>query len=961
MAIQFVDPAYLLLLFLLPWFWRRAGRLRDLGRARWWMILLLRTLVFALVVLAVAQTQVARRTQLLSVLFALDLSESIPFDQRMAAFERVRAAAAGMGRNDLAGVVVFGRDASLDTPAQPFLGWERPSSLLDDDGTDIAAGLRLALASLPAETQKRIVLFSDGNDTRGTALTEADRLAGLGVPVDVYPLEYRHEAEVFVEKIVHKNRINEDEPVSIDVFVESTQAGPAQLRLLLENELLIDQPVTLQPGKNKFTVPSIKLPKRSFYRLEARVESPSDTSLENNRAGGFVTVQGRPQMLLVEGDAASGSVPEAFIAQAQAEGIAVSVVAPADLTADPAQLLAYDTIVLSNVAASDLSPKQMDRIEKAVKDLGIGLMMVGGEQSFGAGGYRGTPIEEVLPVSMDIKDRKIIPSGALAIVLHTCEIPDGNNWMRQVAIESIRVLDENDEVGMLDYQGNVRWIFPMARKGDGRRQVALIKAASPGDMPDFESAMKLGYNGLVTCTSVLKHLIVISDGDPSPPSAGLLKQFAQTGITISTVLIGGHGMDFRGVMGNIARTTGGRFYEVTDPRNLPRIFSREAARVKRNLLQEEPFIPNQVAETELTESFSPEDYPTLLGYVITTPKSGADLPLVTHQEDPLLAHWRYGLGRAVAFTSDFKPKWAPQWIEWEGFGKFWVQAIRWVSKRKMEGDYRVSVTNRDGKGVVVVESFDDQGNPVNYLDFNGKVISPENETLDVRLVQTDLGRYEGEFDADQSGTYLVSLAQPADSSGDSPTLLSGLSVPYSPEFSYSETNSRLLKEIASRTRGRFEPPTESLFDHSLAAFSKPLPLWPWLLGIAVCLFWFDVFVRRVLIDWADVSRGTAAAWRRLTMPRQVEASGTMERLKQAKEGVSGHDLPPVPLAPEQRFDFNALEKKSVEDIDLSKPEGRKAPPTKRGVDSGPRVDAPQSGRTTERLLELKRKKEPPKD
>jgi uncharacterized membrane protein len=155
--------------------------------------------------------------------------------------------------------------------------------------------------------------------------------------------------------------------------------------------------------------------------------------------------------------------------------------------------------------------------------MGIGLAMIGGPQSFGAGGYRNTPIEEALPVRMDIKERKVIPSGALALVLHTCEIAMGNDWMRKIAIESIRVLDAQDEVGMLDYEGmGVKWIFPIGPKEDGRHQIALIKRASPGDMPDFDTAMKLGYNGLVRSKSNLRHMVVISDGDPALPASSMI-------------------------------------------------------------------------------------------------------------------------------------------------------------------------------------------------------------------------------------------------------------------------------------------------------------------------------------------------------------------------------------------------------------------------------------------------------
>ncbi|MCA9414483.1 MAG: hypothetical protein KC944_24935, partial [Candidatus Omnitrophica bacterium] len=406
------------------------------------------------------------------------------------------------------------------TPAQPFLEWDRPSSLFRDDATNLAAGLRLGLAAFPVESQKRIVLFSDGNENRGTVLEEARRLAGMGIPVDVVPLEYQTEEEVYVEKIVYPNRVNEEEPIDVELYVNSRVDTPAHLRLFVQDELIRDQPVELKAGKNKFTVPSLELPVTKLYKLEVRVEAEADTSIENNRATGFVSVTGKPNILLVEGDYDTNPNAAAeFVAQIQSEGIDVQRIAPDQVPIDQSLFLSYDAIILSNVNAADLSEDQMNMIERLVHDIGIGLVMVGGEESFGAGGYRGTPIEKALPVSTEIREKKIIPSGALVVVLHTCEIPNGNNLMRQVAIESIRVLDPHDEVGMLDYDyryNGVHWIFDLEKKGDGRRQVALIKRASPGDMPDFGSAMKLGFNSLKLSTSNLRHMVILSDGDPQP-------------------------------------------------------------------------------------------------------------------------------------------------------------------------------------------------------------------------------------------------------------------------------------------------------------------------------------------------------------------------------------------------------------------------------------------------------------
>ncbi len=965
---QVVHPISLLLLLILPFFIWRWTRLRDLGPFRRTMALILRLVVALILIAAIAQLQFQSTTDILSVIFAVDLSESIPAAQRERAFSTMRESFEEMGKRDRAGVVVFGKDAVLDIPAQPFLEWEQPSSLFQDDATNLSAGLRLGLAAFPVESQKRVVLFSDGNENRGTGLEEARRLAGLGIPIDVVPLEYQNEEEVYVEKIIYPNRVSEEEPVDVELYVNSRVDTSANLRLFLQDQLVRDQPVELKAGKNKFTVPSLELPSTKLYKLEVRVEAEADTSIENNRATGFVSVTGKPNVLLVEGDFETNpSAADEFVAQIQSEGIDIHRIAPDQLPIDQSLFLSYDAVVLSNVNAADMSDDQMNILERVVHDIGIGLVMVGGEESFGAGGYRGTPIEKALPVSTEIREKKLIPSGALVVVLHTCEIINGNNLMRQVAIESIRVLDPHDEVGMLDYDytaGGVQWIFDLAKKGDGRRQVALIKRANPGDMPDFGSAMKLGYNSLRLSSSNLRHMVILSDGDPQPPSQALLSDFRDNGITVSTVLIGGHGGNFIQVMSSIAKTTGGRFYDVKNAQKIPRIFAREAATIKRNLIVEEPFQPIQIADTELTEGFDPSGYPALLGYVLTSSKPGAETPLLTHQEDPLLAHWRYGLGKTVAFTSDFKPKWAPNWIEWGQYGQFWAQTLRWAARKEMSGNYQISAYREEGKGRIVVDAFGDDGTALNYLNFNGKVLTPDQGSIPVRLSQTDLGRYEAEFDLDSEGSYLVNLFN-EDDEGDSGTLTAALSVPYSPEYANDRSNVRLLKMIAETTGGRFGPDASTFFDHSLVAHAKPFPLWPWLLGIAIVLFWFDVFVRRVLLDMGDIRNGLAYAGGLLVPKRREAKEGeeTLEALKKTKEatrrtGMQSTPKHQPPIIPDRKFDFDSLESTEGNEVSLDQPEGRKAAPSKREASLSPADRAAERegrGSTTERLLDLKKK------
>ena len=174
----------------------------------------------------------------------------------------------------------------------------------------------------------------------------------------------------------------------------------------------------------------------------------------------------------------------------------------------------YDAIFLSNIAAGDLGPDAMRLLESAVRDFGVGLVCIGGDQAYAAGGYRGTPLEEMLPVDMELSSKKVLPNGALAIVCHATEFPNGNQWARDIAYAALAALGPQDEMGIVLWDGNNRWLFPLAKVGDKTEMGRQISGMNPGDMGDFQGPMQMAYDALAKSTANLKHLIVFSDGDP---------------------------------------------------------------------------------------------------------------------------------------------------------------------------------------------------------------------------------------------------------------------------------------------------------------------------------------------------------------------------------------------------------------------------------------------------------------
>lgn len=895
MIVRFAEPAFLWLLLLLPFVWFMARRLRGIPLRRRMTILALRTLLLLLLVLSLARMEFARTTRDLAVFFLLDRSDSIPPARQEEQLALLGEITQTGGPNDHVGVIVFGGEASVETSTVSRYEFEgRLLSSVDGTATDIGGALRLALAAFPADKMKRIVLVSDGNENAGSALDVARHARNSGVPIDTIPVEYEASNDVRIDRITLPQNTNEDAPFDVRVHLTSDEAARGVLRLYRDGDLVAQEEVPISAGRNVPLVIPQRLEEGGFHTYEATIEVPGDLRPQNNRAEGYTWVEGEPRVLLVEGgDPASiGHLAAAL----RVENIRVDVGGPSSLPTSLDELQRHDAIILSNTAAGMMTRGQMQLIERGVHDLGIGLVMIGGENSFGAGGYTDTPVEAALPVSMDIRERRVLPNGALVIILHTVEIPQGNAWAREISLAALNVLSSEDYFGLVYFGApagqamgafgswSERWLWDpgVQRVGEKRNMRSAIRGVQPLDMKNFDAAMRVAWRGLENVPAQTKHIVIISDGDPSPPSMTVMNDVRNAGVTISTVVIAPHNQFNVENMEQIAYRGGGNFYYPQLPSELPRIFTREATVVRQSLIREETFTPSFDMPSELLQEVSA--LPPLDGYVVTSPKDLATQALVTEWDDPLLAHWRHGLGKAAAFTSDAKTRWAPAWVAWDGFAQFWAQTVRWALRESQSPNYQVATEIAGGRGRVVVDAMDDAGNYRNFLDFDTVVLGPDFEPLTLDMRQVAPGRYEATFPAGRVGTYMVSMTAEDRETEGAEFLTTGVSLSYSPEYGTSRSNTPFLERLSEASGGRLvrDPSVYTPWERTMLPERRPRPVWPLLLLLAALLLPVDVFVRRVYMSWSDV-----AGWlsRRLPGRKPAEdpaAPARMESLREAK-------------------------------------------------------------------------------
>ncbi len=769
------------------------------------------------------------------------------------------------------------------------------------DATNLEGALKLAQASFPEDTAKRIVIVTDGNENVGNAASVAPTLSSNGIGIDVVPVRLSTRAEVAVEKITIPADIRRGTPFEVRTvlnnFMEATAPGSTRavrgrLRLTRSlggrEELIGEDQVELPPGKTVIGFRhSIDKPAMYTYQAVFVPDNAEDDLMpQNNQASAFTYVRGKGRVLLIEDRDHRGEF-DYLVERLRLMNLEIDVQASDQLFNSLNELQGYDCVILANVPrssgddANSITSFRDDQISMLVRNtqqMGAGLIMLGGPNSFGAGGWANTELEAAMPIDFQIKNAEIQAVGALVLMMHASEMAEGNHWQKVVARESIKALGPMDYCGLLHWDnfGQNAWLWGgkqglIRTSGQRKQMLALLSRMNPGDMPDFEPAMKMALVAFNSVPASIKHMIIISDGDPTPAFPATVNLFVQAGIKITTVAVGTHGAPGSTPLQSLAAATGGQYYLVKDPKVLPKIYQREARRVARPLVKDLDNVAPRIVYPHEMLSGIEGPLPPITGMVLTTVK---DNPLVEvairspipteSKNSTIVAAWTYGLGRTAVVTTDAGQRWASAWTEWENYDKFYSQLVRWAMRPSGDrGKYTVASDVRDGKVRVVITALDQNDEFRNFLDMTGAAVGPDLQAFDFPIRQLASGRYVGEFDADRAGSYLVTIVPHP---GEAP-LLSGVDIPYSAEFRDRDTNVGLLQNLVALrpvggtpgvlSEADLEPANiDQLLE--LNPFREDLPkavsirdIWPLLLLLSAVVFLADVFVRRVTVtaDW----------------------------------------------------------------------------------------------------------------
>lgn len=972
-SITLLAPWWLAALALTPLVaWLSHASLSGLRGSRRWTVVALRSLALILVVLALADVQLVQESQQHCAMFALDQSFSVPSNRSEAALAGIsHAISARPDLRDQVGLVAFGKEARLELPPAEY-GRERRvlgvGAKVDRQHSDLAAGIKLALGSFPPDVTRRIVLLSDGNQNRGDVMTQALAARDAHIPIDVVPLDYRYESEILIDKIVLPPELKKGDTANLKIVVRAAAPASGTLRVLQtaneQSKTIVEQQVALRQGLNVFSR-SITIEEPNFYAYEAQFEpnaAAGDVLARNNTASSFSLVRGEGRILFIRQPNDNWS---ALLQILRRDNLFVQDSTPDQAPDNLSALRQYDAVIVANVPSEMVPERLQVALAANTRELGAGLLMLGGPDSFGAGGYNGSILEKALPVDMDIKSVRLRGKGALVLIMHACEIAEGNFWQKAIAKLALKTLASTDECGLVYWGGTTSWLFPLQLVGNRQMMEARIDRMSPGDMPDFDSSMKLSINALIKSDASVKHVIIISDGDPQPPSSAVIARFQQAKVTCTAVAVAAHGGIERRVMRQIAQQTKGRFYEVNNPNTLPEIYIKETRVVSRPLVfeQAQSWSPSLRLPTDPVAGLAPP-LPAIRGYVLTTAKPTADVPITSAipanaTEFPLLAHWQYGLGRAVAFTTDAGQRWAVGWPGSPASAKFWSQLVRWSLRTSESDTLSVSTEEKEGRVTVVVNALDKGSEFLNFLRLRGKVVQPDLTAVDLDFKQTEPGKYQASFDANQSGSYLLRMGYRL-ANGQEGSASSAVNISYPAEYRDIESHRDLLETVASVSGGRVieldQMDREDFFLKDQAPTRRLQDAWPWALWLGLMFFFLDIATRRIAIEGKDVAQAARRAWSRLRRRPLPTTPATIDRLRGRKvemgEAFDRHrdaravhsDPPTMPRTPSPTIPTKpVLERESPASIN----QPPKIAPT-------PPEDPPSAGSYTDRLKKAKR-------
>ncbi|WP_062105273.1 VWA domain-containing protein [Bacillus niameyensis] len=833
MGLEFKHP--ILLLLLLPaslviyLFVRHAKVFTKTEKT---VIAFLRSSSFGLLIISLAVPQILMKTDEYHIVFVADTSASMKgTDEEILSW--IEKSVEHKKEKDQFAILALGKDAALE---QAFSNnpdiIQTFSTRVDRYDTNFENGLQLAQSLFPSGQNGRIVLFSDGNETAGSILEAANLLKQRGIVLDYVKIQGNIGTDMAITEFAVPSALYEGETVQMKMKITSNYAKEANVRIYLNDKELLQEKVEVKEGTNSYTL-THKAEETGLFIYKAVIAAEDDTFPENNTLSAISNVKGTPKILVVQQEAEVN-----YLDLLKSTGLVVDSITPKQLPSALSGYLHYDSIIFNNISATDVGENKMALIEQAVKEFGTGFVMAGGDNSYGLGGYFKTPIEELLPVYMEVKGKEEIPSLGLIIVLDRSGSMEGEKLLlaKEAAARSVELLREKDTLGFIAFDDRPWEIIEAAPLQDKEDAIGQIRSVTSGGGTEIFTALQKAYERLTPLELQRKHIILLTDGQSATTEdyQRLIEEGKSANITLSTVALG-QDADKR-LLSTLAENGSGRFYDVIDDSTIPSILSRETAMITRTYIVDDPFYPvihNQPNWNSIFENGVPE----MNAYIAVTPKDTAQIILSSTKDDPILAEWQYGLGRTVAFTSGLDAQWAGSWTTWEKWPLFLNHLITRTLPTFNDEPFAVHVNIRDSQAIIQLTSSDGDMAPIEVA-----IVSQTGEAMDASTKMISPGKHEVAIEQ-VPGEYFLRIKQMTED-GEEKLYKTGFTIPYSDELLDKEANFSLLDEAVALTGGKGLENEKMAFSPLPERSVKHQSIVQWLVFIAFLFLFIEIAIRR---------------------------------------------------------------------------------------------------------------------
>lgn len=849
----------------------------------------LRTVVCLLLVLAMATPLVSLQTKGTTTVFAVDRSASVA-GQDVSAF--LEEAYENRDKEDGVGLIYFGKGGSVEflptTDEGPSI--LSSSAYVDNSGTDIAGALQLATGIMPEGRAKRIVLLSDGQETTADALMTARGLAGMGIVVDVVEMQGETSEEIQLTELSVPSIVSKNMEYEVVVQVDSTITTQGEVRLYKNNVLIGQESLTFPAGESRVVFNDItKEGGSATYQAELFAEEDSNT--KNNRVYGHTFIDDVPRVLIVEQDG-SGTAWEELLSAVSVQTKRV------DASAVPValeELQAYDSVILANVSADGMPMGFLDVLETYTRTLGGGLIVSGGKNAFALGSYGQTVLEDMLPVSMELKTEGEEHDLALVMVIDRSGSMSSGTYnvslmeiAKEAAIRGLDSLKDGDKVGVIAFDTEYKWAVPITPiTGNKETIINGIEGIQLGGGTSILPALQEAIKKLLETDAKEKHIILLTDGQAEQTGYDLwLNRMSEGGITLSTVAIGSSA-DSK-LMQYLADGGGGRYYFTNEFTDLPEIFLKETLLAGKDYLNNRNFYPKQQDASAILSGI--DATPSLDGYVGSTAKGRAQVALVSDKDEPVLASWQYGLGRVAVWTSDVGEGWTQKWLAQDQGVAVLQNTVAWALNKQVAQDIKLTAESGAQESTLRLEMPYDEA----LRKVEAVVAASGGEVFESELTMVAPGIYEGKLDTVAEGAYVANLALVMEN-GETQHYNKGFSIRYPLEYdlTFWKDGGSLLSQIAQSTGGRVLQNGGDVFSQKLEAVTWNRDVSMGLLIVALLLFLLDIAFRRFsVLPIALEQRWNAIGNRRREAKKQKKTPKVIKAVDKEKARTATGAEPP---------------------------------------------------------------------